>query len=92
MTAVGHLETFPALSRMSVAGGQADIRGTTQSKVLSMKRGRVSSPGEPPLPCCMSHHSHADIILAHWEAGINGKPGNSRFGASATLGGPRSRL
>ena len=64
MTASGHLETFAALSRVSVAGGEADIRGTTQSEAVSLKGGgRVSSPGQGPhallhvTPQPRRHHS-----------------------------------
>ena len=48
----------------SALGGEADIRGTTQSEAVSLKGGgRVSSPGEPPPPSCWSPHKSIDAIF-----------------------------
>jgi len=59
-------------------GGKADIRGTTQSEAVSLKGGgRGSYPGQAPTPSCMSQHSHADIILAHFYHGVRYRAGDT---------------
>ncbi len=45
MTAVGQLETFPALSRMSAAGGEADVaRMWSELLLLAKSRSQRGAP------------------------------------------------
>ncbi len=76
MSVVGQLETFPALSRMSAAGGEADVFrqiadfGTRMSAV----RGKADVPATWPGSPLLANKRHWRRNVTHRDAGDGTRP------------------